>query len=132
MARFLIFLALLCTSPVLFSQEWPSRPLRFIVPFPAGGSTDVAARLIGEHLSRTLGQQIVVENKSGASGVVGAEAAAKSAPDGYTILIGTDQVATWQHLFKLNFDPVKDLTPVVQLSRQPVVLAVHPLTSLTG
>ena len=108
------------------AQEWPSRPLRFIVPFPAGGSTDVAARLIGEHLSRTLGQQIVVENKSGASGVVGAEAAAKSAPDGYTILIGTDQVATWQHLFKLNFDPVKDLTPVVQLSRQPVVLAVHP------
>jgi tripartite-type tricarboxylate transporter receptor subunit TctC len=108
------------------AQEWPSRPLRFIVPFPAGGSTDVAARLIGEHLSRTLGQQIVVENKSGASGVVGAEFAAKSAPDGYTILIGTDQVATWQHLFKLNFDPVKDLTPVVQLSRQPVVLAVHP------
>jgi tripartite-type tricarboxylate transporter receptor subunit TctC len=108
------------------AQEWPSRPLRFIVPFPAGGSTDVAARLIGEHLSRTLGQQIVVENKSGASGGVGAEFAAKSAPDGYTILIGTDQVATWQHLFKLNFDPVKDLTPVVQLSRQPVVLAVHP------
>jgi tripartite-type tricarboxylate transporter receptor subunit TctC len=108
------------------AQEWPSRPLRFIVPFPAGGSTDVAARLIGEHLSRTLGQQIVVENKSGASGVVGAEFAAKSAPDGYTILIGTDQVSTWQHLFKLNFDPVKDLTPVVQLSRQPVVLAVHP------
>ena len=108
------------------AQEWPSRPLRFIVPFPAGGSTDVAARLIGEHLSRTLGQQIVVENKSGARGVVGAEFAAKSAPDGYTILIGTDQVATWQHLFKLNFDPVKDLTPVVQLSRQPVVLAVHP------
>jgi tripartite-type tricarboxylate transporter receptor subunit TctC len=116
------------------AQEWPNRPIRFIVPFPAGGSTDVAARVIGEHLSRTLGQQIVVENKSGASGVVGAEAAAKSAPDGYTILIGTDQVATWQHLFKLNFDPIKDLVPVIQLSRQPVVLAVHPSlgpTSLT-
>ena len=73
-----------------------------------------------------LGQQIVVENKSGASGIVGTEAAAKSAPDGYTILIATDQVSTWQHLFKLNFDPIKDLVPVVQLSRQPVVLAVHP------
>jgi tripartite-type tricarboxylate transporter receptor subunit TctC len=108
------------------AQEWPSRPIRFIVPFPAGGSTDVAARLIGEHLSRTLGQQIVVENKSGASGVVGGEAAAKSASDGYTILIGTDQVAIWQHLFKLNFDPITDLVPVIQLSRQPVVLAVHP------
>jgi tripartite-type tricarboxylate transporter receptor subunit TctC len=128
MARWRGLIALLAVVIPLAAeaQEWPSRPLRFIVPFPAGGSTDVAARLIGEHLSRTLGQQIVVENKSGASGVVGAEAAAKSAPDGYTILIGTDQVATWQHLFKLNFDPVKDLTPVVQLSRQPVVLAVHP------
>jgi tripartite-type tricarboxylate transporter receptor subunit TctC len=128
MARWRGLIALLAVVIPLAAeaQEWPSRPLRFIVPFPAGGSTDVAARLIGEHLSRTLGQQIVVENKSGASGVVGAEAAAKSAPDGYTILIATDQVATWQHLFKLNFDPVKDLTPVVQLSRQPVVLAVHP------
>jgi tripartite-type tricarboxylate transporter receptor subunit TctC len=128
MARWRGLIALLAVVIPLAveAQEWPSRPLRFIVPFPAGGSTDVAARLIGEHLSRTLGQQIVVENKSGASGVVGAEAAAKSAPDGYTILIGTDQVATWQHLFKLNFDPVKDLVPVIQLSRQPVVLAVHP------
>jgi tripartite-type tricarboxylate transporter receptor subunit TctC len=113
------------------AQEWPNRPIRFIVPFPAGGSTDVAARLIGEHLSRTLGQQIVVENKSGASGVVGAEAAAKSAPDGYTILIGTDQICTWPHLFKLNFDPMKDLVPVIQLSRQPVVLAAHPLLGPT-
>ena len=128
MARWRGLIALLAVVIPLAAeaQEWPSRPLRFIVPFPAGGSTDMAARLVGEHLSRTLGQQIVVENKSGASGVVGAEFAAKSAPDGYTILIGTDQVATWQHLFKLNFDPVKDLTPVVQLSRQPVVLAVHP------
>src|ERR1700693_4712971 len=80
------------------AQEWPNRPIRFIVPFPAGGSTDVAARVIGEHLSRKLGQQIVVENKSGASGVVGTEAAAKSAPDGHTILVVSDQVSTWQHL----------------------------------
>jgi tripartite-type tricarboxylate transporter receptor subunit TctC len=130
MVRLRVFAALLALavlSPIsAVAQEWPSRPLRVIVPFPAGGSTDVAARVIGEYLSRTLGQQIVVENKSGASGVVGTEAAAKSAPDGYTILISTDQVSTWQHLFKLNFDPLKDLVPVVQLSRQPVVLAVHP------
>jgi tripartite-type tricarboxylate transporter receptor subunit TctC len=120
-------LALAIASPMAAeAQEWPNRPIRFIVPFPAGGSTDVAARVIGEYLSRKLGQQIVVENKSGASGVVGTEAAAKSAPDGYTILIVSDQVCTWQHLLKLNFDPMKDLVPVVQLSRQPVVLAVHP------
>src|SRR5215468_9013991 len=124
--RGLVALVALLVPLTAAAQEWPNRPIRFIVPFPAGGSTDVAARVIGEHLSRTLGQQIVVENKSGASGVVGAEAAAKSAPDGYTILIGTDQVDTWPHLFKLNFDPMKDLVPVIQLSRQPVVLAVHP------
>jgi len=124
--RGLVALVALLVPLTAAAQEWPNRPIRFIVPFPAGGSTDVAARVIGEHLSRTLGQQIVIENKSGASGVVGAEAAAKSAPDGYTILIGTDQVATWPHLFKLNFDPMKDLVPVIQLSRQPVVLAVHP------
>ena len=124
--RSLVALVALIVPLAAEAQEWPSRPIRFIVPFPAGGSTDVAARVIGEHLSQMLGQQIVVENKSGASGVVGTEAAAKSAPDGYTILIATDQVSTWQHLFKLNFDPMKDLMPVVQLSRQPVVLAVHP------
>src|SRR5712691_9918222 len=119
--------ALVISAPTTIeAQEWPNRPIRFIVPFPAGGSTDVAARVIGEYLARALGQQIVVENKSGASGVVGTEAAAKSAPDGYTILIATDQVATWQHIFKLSFDPMKDLVPVSQLSRQPVVLAVHP------
>jgi tripartite-type tricarboxylate transporter receptor subunit TctC len=124
--RGLVPLVALLVPLTAAAQEWPNRPIRFIVPFPAGGSTDVAARVIGEHLSRTLGQQIVIENKSGASGVVGAEAAAKSAPDGYTILIGTDQVDTWPHLFKLNFYPMKDLVPVIQLSRQPVVLAVHP------
>ena len=124
--RSLVALVALIVPLAAEAQEWPSRPIRFIVPFPAGGSTDVAARVIGEHLSQMLGEQIVVENKSGASGVVGTEAAAKSAPDGYTILIATDQVSTWQHLFKLNFDPMKDLVPVVQLSRQPVVLAVHP------
>ena len=124
--RSLAVLAALTIPLAAQAQDWPNRPLRFIVPFPAGGSTDVAARVIGEYLSRALGQQVVVENKSGASGVVGTESAAKSAPDGYTILITSDQVSTWQHLFKLNFDPLKDLVPVVQLSRQPVVLAVHP------
>ena len=70
------------------AADWPNRPIHFIVPFPAGGSTDVAARVVGDYLSRTLGQQIVVENKSGANGNIGIEYAAKSAPDGYTILIG--------------------------------------------
>jgi tripartite-type tricarboxylate transporter receptor subunit TctC len=108
------------------AQEWPSRPIRFVVPFPAGGSTDVGARLIADSLTRALGQQVVVENKSGASGNVGFEAAAKSAPDGYTVLIAPDQIASAPHVFKVTFNSLKDFSPVIQLSRQPVVLAVHP------
>jgi tripartite-type tricarboxylate transporter receptor subunit TctC len=108
------------------AQEWPNRPIRFIVPYPAGGSTDLGARVVGEYVSRALGQQVVVENKSGGSGTIGFEFAAKSAPDGYTILIGPDQVTSAPHVFKVNFDPLKDFQPVIQLSRQPVVLAVHP------
>jgi tripartite-type tricarboxylate transporter receptor subunit TctC len=92
------------------AQDWPSRPLRFIVPFPAGGSTDVGARLVGEHLSRSLGQQIVVENKSGANGNIGMETAAKSAADGYTVLVSTDAVSSNPHVYKMNIDRlVKEL-----------------------
>jgi tripartite-type tricarboxylate transporter receptor subunit TctC len=100
--------------------------VRFIVPFPAGGSTDVAARVIGEYLSRTLRQQIVVENKTGANGNIGIETAAKSAPDGYTILVATDAVSSNPHVYKMNIDPLKELVPVIQLSHQPMVLAAHP------
>jgi tripartite-type tricarboxylate transporter receptor subunit TctC len=108
------------------AEEWPSRPVRFIVPFPAGGSTDVGARVVAEVLGRSLRQQVFIENKSGGSGSVGMEAAARSAPDGYTVLASTDQVTTLPHIMRINFDPLKDLVPVIQLSRQPVVLAVHP------
>jgi tripartite-type tricarboxylate transporter receptor subunit TctC len=119
--------ALAVLSPVLAHAEaWPDRPIRVIVPFAAGGSTDVAARLIGEYLSRTLKQQVVVDNRTGANGNIGTEAAAKSAPDGYTLLIAPEAVTSNPHVYKVNYDALKDLTPVIQLSRQPVVLAVHP------
>jgi tripartite-type tricarboxylate transporter receptor subunit TctC len=118
--------ALLVPSLAAQAEDWPSRPIRFIVPYPAGGSTDVGARVIADVLSRALGQQIYIENKSGGSGSVGMDAAAKGAPDGYTILVSTDQVTTLPHIMKLNFDALHDLVPVIQLSRQPVVLAVHP------
>ncbi|MGE5778498.1 MAG: Bug family tripartite tricarboxylate transporter substrate binding protein [Hyphomicrobiales bacterium] len=114
------------------AQDWPSRPLRFVVPFPAGGSTDVGARLIGEHLSRSLGQQIIVENKSGASGNIGMETAAKSAADGYTVLVTTDAVSSNPHVYKMNIDPSRELTPVIQLSRQPIVLAAHPSVGIAS
>src|SRR3954447_23921928 len=90
------------------AQDWPSRPIHFIVPYPAGGSTDIGARAIADHLSRVFGQQVVVENKSGGSGNVGFEFAAQSAPDGYTVLIAPDQVTSAPHVFKVAFNPLKD------------------------
>lgn len=108
------------------SQAWPNRPVRVIVPFPAGGSTDIAARLVSGHLSRSLGQQFYVDNRTGANGVIGMDAAAKSAADGYTVLVTADAVASNPHVYKVEHDPLKDLAPVIQLSRQPVVLAAHP------
>ena len=101
----------LAIAPAAQAQDWPNRPIRFIVPYPAGGSTDVGARVIADHLARSLGQQIVVENRSGGSGNIGFEAGARAAPDGYTVLIAPDQVASAPHVFKVSFDPLKDLLP---------------------
>jgi tripartite-type tricarboxylate transporter receptor subunit TctC len=108
------------------AQDWPNRPIRFIVPFPAGGSTDVGARLVGEYLSHSLRQQIVVENKSGANGNIGIEAAAKAPADGYTVLVTTDALSSNPLVYKMSIDPLKEFAPVIQLSRQPIVLAAHP------
>jgi tripartite-type tricarboxylate transporter receptor subunit TctC len=128
--RFLQFAAVAASAPALphyaSALDYPTRAVRFIVPYPAGGATDAAARVVGEFLSRSFGQQIVVENKSGGGSLIGVESAAASAPDGYSILVTTDIVASAPHTFKMRIDPLKALMPVVQLSRQPVVLAVHP------
>ena len=87
--------------------DYPTRPIRFIVPYPPGGATDVAARVIGEYLSRVLGQHVLVENKSGGGSLIGIESAAKSAPDGYTVLVTTDIIASAPHTFKMSTDPLK-------------------------
>lgn len=118
--------ALFAASATVMAQDWPSRSVRFIVPFPAGGSTDVGARLVGDYLSRSLRQQIVVENKSGANGNIGIETAAKVPADGYTVLVTTDSLSSNPHVYKMNLDPLKEFAPVIQLSRQPIVLAAHP------
>lgn len=114
------------------AQSYPGKPIRIIVPFPAGGSTDVAARLVGEYLSRTLGQQVYVENKSGANGNIGIDLVAKSAPDGYTVLVTADAVTSNPHVYTGNVDPTKDLQPIIHLSRQPIVLAAHPSLGITA
>jgi tripartite-type tricarboxylate transporter receptor subunit TctC len=108
------------------AQQWPSRSIQVIVPYAAGGSTDVAARLVGEYLSRALGQHVVIENKTGANGNLGIELASKAAPDGHTILIVPEAIVSNPHANKVNYDALKDFVPVVQISRQPIVLAAHP------
>lgn len=128
-------LGLALSMPVAIAADWPARPIHFIVPFPPGGSTDVAARVVGDFVSRSLGQQVVVENKSGANGNIGMAYVAKSAADGYTVLIGTDAVAGNSHIYQMDFDPLRDLVPVVELSTQPIALAAHPslgVTTLAG
>ena len=123
--RILIALTMAAAACGAQAQDWPNKPVRVVVPFAAGGSTDVAARLVAEYLSRTFGQQVYVENRTGANGVIGIEAVAKSDPDGYTLLVAPDAIASNPHVYKVNY-ALKDLTPVVQLSRQPIVLAAHP------
>ncbi len=109
-------------------QGWPSRPIRFIVPFPPGGGTDVNARIIAPRLSAALGQQVVVENRTGAGGMVGTEVVAKSAPDGYSMVIATiGPIAINQSLYaKMTYDPAKDLAPVTITGEVPNGLVVHP------
>jgi tripartite-type tricarboxylate transporter receptor subunit TctC len=107
-----------------YAQEaWPSRPIRFILPFPPGGGTDILGRLIAERLSASLGQPVVTENRGGAGGNVGAEAAAKSAPDGYTLVLVAPSLAISPTLYsKINYDPVKDFAPVSLVATVPNVM----------
>jgi tripartite-type tricarboxylate transporter receptor subunit TctC len=117
--------ALPVLSPAARAQAYPTRPIRFIVPLAPGGGLDFVARLFGEYLSRNIGQQIYIENKLGAGGMIGIETAAKSPPDGYSVLVTNDNVASAPHVLRVNTDYVKDLVPVTQLSQQTLVLAVH-------
>jgi tripartite-type tricarboxylate transporter receptor subunit TctC len=118
--------ALPAVSRIASAQAYPSRPVRMIVNLAPGGGLDFMSRIIGEYLSRSIGQQIVIENKPGAGGMLGVETVAKSPPDGYTLLSTTDVVASAPHIMSFNVDYVKNLSPVIQLIRTPQVLAVHP------
>jgi tripartite-type tricarboxylate transporter receptor subunit TctC len=109
------------------AQAYPSRPIRLIIPFSAGGAADVPGRILTQRLSETLGQQIVIENRPGAGSTIGAEAAAKAPPDGYTLFMisNTHFVSAALHK-KLVYDALNDYTPVTQLTSAPNVLVVHP------
>jgi tripartite-type tricarboxylate transporter receptor subunit TctC len=107
---------------------WPDRPIRLIVPFPAGSSTDIIARIVGQRLSTRLGQQVVIDNRAGASGNIGADAIAKAAPDGYTLGIATASTHALAVSLNANlpYDPIKDFTPVAMIGGQPYVLVIYP------
>ena len=108
-------------------DAWPARPIRFILPFPPGGGTDILGRLIAERLSAHLGQPVVTENRGGAGGNVGAEAAARSAPDGYTIVLVAPSLAISPTLYsKINYDPVKDFAPISLVATVPNVMITQP------
>jgi tripartite-type tricarboxylate transporter receptor subunit TctC len=123
---FVIALAALGTTGTSTAQGWPSKPIHWIVPYPPGGSTDVAARPVADSVSRTLKQASIVENRAGGAGTIGINQVAKAAPDGHTVLVSPDAIVSLPHLIKQPWDPFRDFVPVVQLTSQPVVLAVHP------
>lgn len=109
------------------AQDWPNRPVRFIVHLAAGGGLDFIARLVGDPISRSIGQQVFIENRTGgAGGTIGIEAGIKAPNDGYNFLIANDNIASAPHVLKLNVDYLKDVLPVSLLGRQSQVLAVHP------
>jgi tripartite-type tricarboxylate transporter receptor subunit TctC len=120
--------AALCAATPSFAQSFPEKPIRFVVGFTPGGPSDILARALGQKLGERWSQQVVIENRPGAGGNVAAEAVAKSAPDGYTWLLGNNSIlATNQSLYRsLGYDPVKDFAPVSLVAVQPNILVVNP------
>ena len=116
------------------AQSYPVKPVRLIVPYPPGGGTDIFARMLGAKLGEVLGQQMVIENRAGAAGVLGAEAAAKAPPDGYTLVVGqASNLAINPHMMsKLPYDPVKDFAPITLLAVAPMIVGVNQAAPITS
>jgi tripartite-type tricarboxylate transporter receptor subunit TctC len=112
-------------APAL-AQSYPQRPIRVIVPLAAGGQTDVVARLLAQKLSETFRQPIIIDNRAGAGGSIGTETAVRANPDGYTLLIAASTYAANAALYKLSYDPVQDVEPIVLIGETAFVLSVHP------
>lgn len=120
-------LCLIALTTAAAAQSYPSRPIRFIVPFPPGGGNDIVGRIVAAKLSEGLGQQVVVDNRGGAGGTIGTDILAKAPPDGHTMLVNNISLAVNHTLFKkLPYDTLKDLGPVSLIGRQPNIVVVHP------
>ena len=134
MKRTFLLLLLQCAAFTTWAQDWPTRPIRVIVPFAPGGATDIPARLLAPKLQDSLGQPVVIENRPGAGGIIGIQAAAQSQPDGYTLLMATNaEVVMHPYIYpKLPYDPLKDFIPISIMIESPLVLltaASSPLNS---
>jgi tripartite-type tricarboxylate transporter receptor subunit TctC len=125
-------LAQLATPGVAWPQSWPARPIKIIVGFAPGGGNDFIARYLARKLTEPLGQQVVVENRPGAGGSVGIEVGVKSPPDGYTLTLISNSYAVNANLYTLRFDPIGDITPVIQVSQGPYIVVVHPSLPVTS
>lgn len=126
--RFLLGLVVAAIACCASAQTYPAKPIRLVVPFPPGGTTDILARDVGQKLTETLGQSVVIDNRPGAAGNIGAGIVAKSAPDGYTLLMGTVNTHAINPSLYLNipYDNIKDFAPVILVARVPNVLEVNP------
>jgi len=126
MKKLVLTAATLALAAAASAQNYPVKPVRIIAPFAPGGGTDFIARVAAQKLTESLGQQVIVENRPGAGGSLGAELGAKAAPDGYTFTLIAGSYAVNPSLYKLNFDSVNDITPVIQLSQGPFLIVAHP------
>src|SRR6478672_5872617 len=122
------FVAAVVAAPQGHAAEYPTRPIKLVVPYAAGGPTDVLGRLVGEYLGRDLKQVVVVENKAGAQGAIGAEAVSRAEPDGYTLFVTAASIIVLNPMLykKLSYDPVKDFRMLGLVTDLPVVMEVHP------
>ncbi len=116
-----------CAAPLAWSQTWPDRPIKMLVGFPPGGSTDLAARIVANKLSQALGQTVIVENRAGASGNIAADAVSQAAPDGYTLMMAATSFAAAPAFFdKLPWDPTRNFTPIAQVATVPILAVATP------
>src|SRR5258706_758392 len=125
MKKFLAFAFALLALPV-FAQNYPTKPVRVIVPFAPGGGSDFIGRFVAQRLSGTLGHQVIVENKPGAGGVIGIEQGIKSPADGYTVVLIASSYTVNPSVYQISFDPVTDITPIIQISQGPLLVVVNP------
>jgi len=128
MKRPLLFLALCAAAFASFAQPYPAKPIRLVIPWPPAGPTDLIGRVFAERLSKVLGQSIIVDNRGGANGSIGADAVAHAAPDGYTLMVQnmTNQAMLPTTIKKLGFDPVSDFEPITQIATSPMIVVANP------